>query len=503
VARLLILRGETLDREVELKHKTVRLGRGQQNEVMLEDEGKSVSRNHAEIRYEGGRYVLVDLESQNGVWVSGAKVPYVVLEPNVVASLGPYRLMLASGGGSAPSGPDSRSFDSSPTGSGQIEEDSGARRDPRAEPRAGGRLGPPPAPQTNWFSRQPMWLLGSVGAAVLGVTAIAVTGVMRGSSAPTDDTVALMTEEHLNRAGDLIQAGSCASALSEHIEPVLANDPANAEALALKEKATICASPDPSATSTSPSSGLASPAIAANLAEALKQIDAGKCEIALNDHLAVVLASDPTNAEALALKSRAETACRTPQPPTEAQPALARRILPEKGGLEPAPGELQRDYESRVRGMRARYDEAQAALTAASYQKALDLFTAVVRDAGDRYLDAGRLLIQARESLKDSALKIYAEARDHEAHEEWDKAIQEFRRAQTTDPSTIDVSEDIKRVTERKTALGLKNCDVANANYLLKRNEVALQNYEAVLRLLPADHRCFIEAKERVALLKK
>ena len=87
-------------------------------------------------------------------------------------------------------------------------------------------------------------------------------------------------------------------------------------------------------------------------------------------------------------------------------------------------------------------------------QTRYDLFTAVVRDAGDRYLDAGRLLMQAREGMKDNALKIYAEARDHEAHEEWDKAIQEFRRAQTADPSTIDVSEDIKRVTETKTAAG-------------------------------------------------
>ena len=108
MARLLILRGETLDREVELKNKTLRLGRGSQNDVMLEDEGKSVSRNHAEIRYEGGRYVLVDLESQNGVWVSGAKVPYVVLEPNVVASVGPVPADAGAGGGSAPVRSDSR-----------------------------------------------------------------------------------------------------------------------------------------------------------------------------------------------------------------------------------------------------------------------------------------------------------------------------------------------------------------------------------------------------------
>src|SRR5438445_11969357 len=85
VARLLVLRGDSLDREIELTGQTVRIGRSPQSDLVLDDAGKSVSRNHAEIRFEGGRYVLIDLESQNGVWVAGSRVPYVVLEPNVVA----------------------------------------------------------------------------------------------------------------------------------------------------------------------------------------------------------------------------------------------------------------------------------------------------------------------------------------------------------------------------------------------------------------------------------
>src|SRR5690349_14248951 len=94
MAKLIIFRGETQVQEHELKEQTVRIGRGAQNDVVLEDPGKGVSRHHAEIRFEGGRYTLVDLESQNGIWVSGTRVPSVVLQPGVTAALGPFRLMM-------------------------------------------------------------------------------------------------------------------------------------------------------------------------------------------------------------------------------------------------------------------------------------------------------------------------------------------------------------------------------------------------------------------------
>src|SRR5688500_14377611 len=36
--------------------------------------------------------MLADLGSENGIWVAGNRVPSVALEPNVRASLGPFRL---------------------------------------------------------------------------------------------------------------------------------------------------------------------------------------------------------------------------------------------------------------------------------------------------------------------------------------------------------------------------------------------------------------------------
>ena len=91
---LIILRGNTPDREIELGAQTLRIGRGDQNDVVLPDPGKSVSRFHAELRAEQGTFFVVDLNSQNGVWVAGRRVPQARLEPGVPVVLGTYQLVL-------------------------------------------------------------------------------------------------------------------------------------------------------------------------------------------------------------------------------------------------------------------------------------------------------------------------------------------------------------------------------------------------------------------------
>ncbi len=94
MAKLDIYRGDTLDREVELGERNVRIGRGEQNDIVLPDPAKSVSRFHAELRFENGRYSVVDLNSQNGTWVAGRRVQQAVLEPGVPVVLGTYRVVL-------------------------------------------------------------------------------------------------------------------------------------------------------------------------------------------------------------------------------------------------------------------------------------------------------------------------------------------------------------------------------------------------------------------------
>jgi tetratricopeptide (TPR) repeat protein len=217
----------------------------------------------------------------------------------------------------------------------------------------------------------------------------------------------------------------------------------------------------------------------------------------------IVLAGQPDHEEANKLRARAETCPSTTTIPAATVEAAARFVPPEKGGLALMPGETQRDYTARIQAMRKRYDEALALFSSGSYQKADQAFTGIVREASDRYLEAGKYLIQSKESLRQSALKIYAEARGLESKNEWDRAIVEFRRAHETS-ADVAVDGDIERVVGTKTAAGLKRCEEANSNFFYKdRAALALQGYEEALKLLPPDHPCAVQAKERVSRLRK
>jgi pSer/pThr/pTyr-binding forkhead associated (FHA) protein len=97
VPRLLVLRDRTLQRYVELGRRELTIGRGEQNDVVLLDPEKLVSRFHAEIRREGTGYVLIDLNSQNGTWVDAQRVERVAMRAGVPVAIGPYQLVLEEG----------------------------------------------------------------------------------------------------------------------------------------------------------------------------------------------------------------------------------------------------------------------------------------------------------------------------------------------------------------------------------------------------------------------
>jgi len=66
---------------ISLLSKITRIGRGtEDNDVALPQEFKTISRHHLEIRKESGGYVLLDLDSGNGVYVNGQKVDTAYLK---------------------------------------------------------------------------------------------------------------------------------------------------------------------------------------------------------------------------------------------------------------------------------------------------------------------------------------------------------------------------------------------------------------------------------------
>jgi pSer/pThr/pTyr-binding forkhead associated (FHA) protein len=94
VARLRIVGGDGVERVVELRAGKLQIGRGRDSDIVLPDPEKGVSRTHAELRLEGDRYVIVDLQSQNGTWLNGLRVERAEVPFGTEIAVGAYRLTL-------------------------------------------------------------------------------------------------------------------------------------------------------------------------------------------------------------------------------------------------------------------------------------------------------------------------------------------------------------------------------------------------------------------------
>ena len=92
-ARLLVFRDGVVHRAMELGARGLTIGRGLQNDLVLEDPDRTISRFHAEVRQETGGWVLLDLNSQNGTWVESRRVDRVELRAGVPVAIGRYSLV--------------------------------------------------------------------------------------------------------------------------------------------------------------------------------------------------------------------------------------------------------------------------------------------------------------------------------------------------------------------------------------------------------------------------
>src|SRR4029450_11715612 len=92
-ARILIFRADAVHRAIELGSRVVTIGRGAQNDIVLDDPDRTISRVHAEVAPEHGRYALVDLGSQNGTWSEAKRIDRLELKRGTPVMIGPYRLV--------------------------------------------------------------------------------------------------------------------------------------------------------------------------------------------------------------------------------------------------------------------------------------------------------------------------------------------------------------------------------------------------------------------------
>lgn len=92
MASLRILSDDGSERVVALRDRKLQIGRGRDNDIVLPDSQKGVSRTHAELRYENGHYIIVDLQSQNGTWLNGQRVERAEVPADAEITIGEYRL---------------------------------------------------------------------------------------------------------------------------------------------------------------------------------------------------------------------------------------------------------------------------------------------------------------------------------------------------------------------------------------------------------------------------
>jgi hypothetical protein len=94
VATLRIVGGDEGEQSIELGDGVFQIGRARDNDIVLTGAEKGVSRLHAELRFENGRFVVVDLQSQNGTWVNGRRVERSAVPVGAEIAIGEYRLTI-------------------------------------------------------------------------------------------------------------------------------------------------------------------------------------------------------------------------------------------------------------------------------------------------------------------------------------------------------------------------------------------------------------------------
>ncbi len=95
MAEIIVKLGDQVLQTYSIRKDTISIGRARDNEIVVEN--LSVSRNHARIRREDGKYVVVDLNSANGSFVNGVKITQVELKDNDIISIGKHKLHFVAG----------------------------------------------------------------------------------------------------------------------------------------------------------------------------------------------------------------------------------------------------------------------------------------------------------------------------------------------------------------------------------------------------------------------
>jgi tetratricopeptide (TPR) repeat protein len=486
VATLAVYRGEQLLRKVELGEGPMRIGRAPENEIVLEDANKGVSRMHAEIRYEEGRYIILDLNSQNGVWIKERRVKVDPLPADEPVTVGPYRLVLLP----TPSPSSSTSIPGTVISSlpGVQPAREPTARVPAVEATSGTQQGArtQPAAKTQTVVAPPAAKTGNKGLIIAGVGVAAVAAIV---------VFAMMNRRQPPPPATPVQAPAQVAQATTTVPPAGPTDEERFQDHFAKAQGFI-------------EMGDKASAAAANTeALAILPTDAR----GLKQRTAI---------EAMVVAPPAGTAATTPvpapvapaPPATPAAPPLAPTLkVPLK------PGESVAERNARERNARLHLDDGKKALDEKRFTDAIDLLQRAL-DTSDRpdfgYTagEAASLLKQARTAkatadatqARERAQKLVDQAKAV-AGTDIVAAVRRLREALAIDPKTPGANELMSSLQDQIVAQGEAALTSAKNFDRYKRTADAIREFDRAIQLLelvPGGHKDLAFAKQRSAELK-
>jgi tetratricopeptide (TPR) repeat protein len=444
VPKLVVFRGDAVEKEIRLARKPLRIGRHERNDVVLDDSANGVSRFHAELRAEGANYFIVDLESRNGIWVNGRRVQgKAALTPGIPVTIGGFELTLE----------DDVSVNEFEKTVPPFDPSTVADKPAVKKEEAGRRSAPARALVSSFFAnRRQVALWSGVGALLLLVT-VGTFGVVRYVTRP-------MT-------------------VAEVPVPQEAPPP-----------------PPPTEPPVDPNKEL----IDQHLLAARAQIDARDYEGAVNEHLRPVLELEPENAAALAMKQDADEAiavaaaaaaaakspAKPPPPPTE--------VDPETPGIPRRPDESRVEYDARVKRVQIEFANGKASLEKNEFVAALNHFRSVERDQ-PRYQGVDALITETTAKQRKVVEDDIKNGQTYEDSGRKRDARLFYRHALDADPSaTVARNKETvlkAQMTEEANRIATRASTAAKLKQIAQAIELYQQIYD---QMLPGD-----EARDNAA----
>jgi tetratricopeptide (TPR) repeat protein len=535
MAKVLIYRGDTLEHDFDPGERDWRIGRGTGNDIVLADPSKSVSRFHAELRFEQGQWHLIDLNSQNGTWVDGQRIQRQVLTPGASVLFGEYRLVFeapqpAVEAAAAPADAEDPSTAKLPHADPLEKMDTLIGGAAASTPAASAPAAPPAAARPAAPARP--------------APAARATAATRPARRPRGDggggiVLWLVQRKALTFAMFLF---ICMFII--FLGRVLRPSPAAPRRPAQAQQGT-----------TTPAQDSNQAAIATHLKAGRAQMDAGRCDVAIRDHFERILLIDSTNSEATELKARCEQILATLQsqgatPPGTTTPGSATSgpgaTSTAPSGTTAGPGASTGatsgttgttgtatgttastgtttgtttpggTTSSSSRGSRTRatdatraanisanrYATARAALAKGDFAGVRAAATAILQQSpGDAQAQA--LLDQAKVGLHEVATREVEAAKRAESEGEWEEAVRRYERARDAEPTLAGVANALTNAREKRRQAGEDAYNKARQYHSLGRVPEAIAWYERAVKWLPADDARRQTAETRLAELKK